>query len=279
MAEQQEIIQVEVDAEQQHEHTDHDLKIRVVVGTHAQRLVAEAAGARRAEGVNERVKQWHTARAEHDRLDNGHGEIDGVEDFGAVAQFARDLAAGRAGDLSAHQVHGAAVRHGQHRHRKNKNAHTADPVGKAAPEQDTVAQRLNIGQNRGAGGRKARNHLKKGVHKGRDLAGDDKGKRTENRQQHPDQRHDGQTVAGVDLGVLGAFQAGSKAQHQQDQHRDQECGDRGPLAVNRCAPHGKEHQRRLDQEDAPQHKPYHFIIHAAALTLQCHAARAASCRW
>ena len=53
MTQQQEIIQVKVNAEQQHEHADDDLKIRAVVRADAQRLVAESACARRAEGVDE----------------------------------------------------------------------------------------------------------------------------------------------------------------------------------------------------------------------------------
>ena len=53
MTQQQEIIEVEVDAEQQHEYADDDLKIGAVVRADAQRLVAESACARRAEGVDE----------------------------------------------------------------------------------------------------------------------------------------------------------------------------------------------------------------------------------
>ena len=237
MTQQQEIVQVEVDAEQQHKHADDDFKIGVVVGTHTQRLVAEAAGARRAEGMNQRVKQRHTARTEQHGFQYRHSEVNSVQNLRTVTQFAGNLAAGRAGDLGAHQVHGAAVRHRQHRHRKNKNAHAAYPVGKAAPEQDAVAQRLNIGQNCGAGGCKAGHCLKKGVYKGRNLAGNHKRQRAENRHQHPDQRHDGQTIAGVDARIFGCAQTGHKAQRQQYQGGPQEAEHNAPLAVNCRADH------------------------------------------
>ena len=229
--------------------------------------------------MNESVKQRHTARAEQNRLDDGHHEVDRVQNLRAVAQFAGNFAAGRAGDLGAHQVHGTAIGHGQHGHGKDQHAHAADPVGKAAPEQRAVAQRLDVGQNCRACRRKARDRLKKSIDKGRYLAGDDKRQCAENRHQHPDKRHDGQAVAGVDFRVLGGAQAGYQAQRQHDQRRPQEGKHNAPLAVDGGAAHGKEHEGCFDQEDAPQHKPYHFIVHGCVLTLQCRAASAALCRW
>ena len=82
---QQEIIEVKVDAEQQHEYADDDFKVRVIVRPHAESLVAETAGARRAEGVDERVEHRHAACAEQNDLDEGHGEVDGIQNLRTIA--------------------------------------------------------------------------------------------------------------------------------------------------------------------------------------------------
>lgn len=49
----------------------------------------------------------------------------------------------------------------QERQHKDKHPHAADPVREAAPEKQTAGQRLDIGQDRRACCRKARNRLEK----------------------------------------------------------------------------------------------------------------------
>ena len=202
MAQQQEIVQVKVDAEQQHKNSDNDLKIGVLVCADAEGFAAEPAGTGRAEGMDQRVKQRHTARAQQHDFHHGQHKIDLIQNFGAVPQFAGDLAHRGAGDLGAHQVHGAAVGHGQHGHGEHQHAHTAHPVGKAAPEQQAVAHAFDIGQNRRTGGGKAGNDLEKGVDEGWDLPRQYERESAEHRHQHPGQRHDGQAVTRIDGGVL-----------------------------------------------------------------------------
>ena len=275
---QQEEIDRKIDAEQGHEDGRDRLRVGAVGG---EGIVADgkAAGAGRAEGVAERVKQRLAAGQIKEDLQHRQAKIDPVEDLGRIGHPRHHLGDRRPGALGPQQVDGLAAVHpddGQHEH---QNAHAADPVRKAAPEQHAVAQRLDVGQNCRACRRKARDRLKKSIDKGRYLAGDDKRQCAENRHQHPDKRHDGQAVAGVDFRVFGGAQAGYQAQRQHDQRRPQEGKHNAPLAVDGGAAHGKEHEGCFDQEDAPQHKPYHFIVHGRALTLQCRAASAALCRW
>ena len=176
-------------------------------------------------------------------------------------------------------MHGAAIGHGQHRHGKHQHAHAAHPVGEAAPEQRAVAQGFHVGQDGGAGGGKAGDGLEESVNKGRYFAGNHKGQCAEGTHQHPDQRHDGQAVAGKDGGVFGGLAAGDEPQHRQQRGRQQKCRQQIPLVVEHGADQREKHQTCFDCKDAAQHKGNHSIIHAGALTLRCRAGRAGWCRW
>ena len=68
------------------------------------------------------------------------------------------------------------VGHGEHRHDEDQDAHPADPVREAAPEQHSLPQRLHGGQDAGPGRGEAGHCLKNGVHIVRDIAGQDKRK-------------------------------------------------------------------------------------------------------
>ena len=49
--------------------------------------------------------------------------------------------------------------------KEHENAHTADPVCEASPEQDAVLKRLHGGKNTGTGRCKSGHRLKQGVHR------------------------------------------------------------------------------------------------------------------
>ena len=90
-ADQQEIVQIEVDPEHQHEHADHNVEIGTVVGTHAEVAAAEAAGARGPERVDGRVEQGHAPCQKEQDLDDGQHHVDPVEYLGGVAHPADQL--------------------------------------------------------------------------------------------------------------------------------------------------------------------------------------------
>ena len=75
---QEEVVKVEVHAEQEHKNANHNVKIRVVVRSDAEIAAAEAAGARRTEGMDAGVKQGHPAQAEEDDFHHRHGKVDTV---------------------------------------------------------------------------------------------------------------------------------------------------------------------------------------------------------
>ena len=84
----------------------------------------------------------------------------------------------RTGTFRPHQVHGktlALLTAGGNGQQEHQHAHTAYPVGKAAPVQKALRQRLHIGEDRGTGSGKAGNGFKKGINKVGDLTGEEKG--------------------------------------------------------------------------------------------------------
>ena len=151
--------------------------------------------------------------------------------------------------------------HGQDGHNEHQHAHAAYPMGKAAPEQHAPAQGLDLGQDAGAGGGKAGDRFKKGVHKIGNIPGDNKGQGTENRHQHPSQGHHGEAVPGVQVGPL----RGSQAQYQADESRQQGRYQKGDcrLAVNQGHRHGQHQKGGFRQQDAADDEADHSIIQAS----------------
>ena len=70
MADQHQIVHREVHAEQQHEHRGYILQIGAVPGN-AVCLHAETAGAGRAEGGAQRIKQRHSAQQQEHQIQHG----------------------------------------------------------------------------------------------------------------------------------------------------------------------------------------------------------------
>ena len=134
-ADQKEIVEIEIDAEKQHENADHHVKICAVIGPHTEVPAAEPAGPGSAESMNAGIKEGHAPRQQKDDFNHRHGEIDTIKDFGGVAHAAYQLAYGRPRDLRPHQVHPVAVGHRQDGHDKHQHPHAAHPVGKTAPHQ------------------------------------------------------------------------------------------------------------------------------------------------
>ena len=159
---QQEKVNVEVHAEQRHEHGDHALKVVAVIVAHGAVLDAEAAGAGGAEGGTQAVKQGHSPKEQQHHLHRRHDDVNAVKNGGGFAHIGHHLAHGGTGAFRPEQVVGLAAHIHQRQH-EHQNAHAPQPVGEAAPEEHPVVQRLHIGQDAGAGGGKAGNRLKHGV--------------------------------------------------------------------------------------------------------------------
>jgi len=88
-------------------------------------------------------------------------------------------------------------------------------VGEAPPKEHPPAQSLHIGQDRGAGGGKAADRLKKRIHIERDLPGEYKWQRADGGEHDPGQGHDHESVLDGAAAVLTPAQLRQKEAHGQ----------------------------------------------------------------
>lgn len=108
-AEQDQVVGVEVDAKQRHENGVDPLLIGGIAH-HAVVFDGKAAGACGTKGGGQRVEQWQLAGQQKQHLQDGHAQINQIQDAGSVLDLRHQLAHRRAGALGAHQVHvGAAA--------------------------------------------------------------------------------------------------------------------------------------------------------------------------
>ena len=256
-ADQQEVVKIEVDAEEQHKDANHNIKIDVVIGPHAQIPIAEAACARGAERMNAGIKQRHPSQKQQDDLNHRHSQINAIEDFCSVAHTAHQLAHRRPRHFRPKQMHSMSVGHRQHGHHEHQHAHAADPMGKAAPKENTLPQRFHRGQDGGPGGGEAGDRLKESVDKIRNIPGNHKRQRAEQRHTHPSQRHHREAVPGI-KGGLFRLPAKNQARQTQSQHWQQERRQGFPVQGRHQK--GQQQQNALRPEDAADDVADHFII-------------------
>ena len=146
-AHQQEVIQIEVDAEGQHPDTGDNVDICAVVGSHAGVPAGKAAGTGSTEGVDAGIERVHAAQKQQSDHHQRHDKIHTIEDLGGIAHAADQLARRRPRHLCPEDMHGVAVAHRQDRHDEHQHAHAADPMGKAAPQQAAPAEGLHRRQD------------------------------------------------------------------------------------------------------------------------------------
>ena len=128
-------------------------------------------------------------------------------------------------------MHSPVVLQRYDRHQKYQHAHAADPMGKAAPEQTSLAHGLHIRQNGSAGGGKAADGLKKGIDIVGDLLAEIKGKGPDGRNHDPGKANDNVAFLGIN-DFAGRTRQKSKGQsyHQRHCNSQQEI-DQAPLPV------------------------------------------------
>ncbi len=137
LAEKEQIVGVEVDAEQDHKNGDDPLDIDGIAGDTAV-FDPETACARSAESGAQGVEQRHSAEQQKRHLQHGHAKIDQVEETRCIADLGDKLADGGAGTLGTHQIDVGSAAHRHDGEQEYEHAHAADPVSEAAPEQGTV---------------------------------------------------------------------------------------------------------------------------------------------
>ena len=184
---QKQVIDVKINSEQDHEHGHDSLEIVAVVKGDTAVLDAETSGSCRAETGCQRIEKRHASQEKKTDLNQGHDQIDHIQDLGSVFYLGRQFAHGRSRAFGPHNVHGiSAAGQRQDSQDKDQNPHASYPVGKAPPHEHGGRKSLDIGEDAGSGRGKSGYGLKQGVCQRRDLPADIKGKSAEKTEDHPD---------------------------------------------------------------------------------------------
>ena len=94
---------------------------------------------------------------------DSHSKIDEIKDSCCHLHFGYQLTNLRAGAFCPEQMHGRTIiAFGNEDQHKYKNTHTADPVGKAAPEKRGMGHCGDVCNHAGTGGCETRHDLKAG---------------------------------------------------------------------------------------------------------------------
>ena len=223
LAQQQQVIQAEIHAEQEHENGHDVLQVRAVVG-HAAVADGKAAGAGGAERDAEAVEQRHAAEQQKADAQHGQQHVQAVQDQRRLAQVRRQLADARPGAFRAHQVHARARALARLRHdgeQEHEDAHAAEPVAEAAPVEVAARKRLHVAEDRGARRRKAGDNLKQRVDVVRGLPAEAEGQRAEQREHDPRDARGRKALLRVEAAAAApAEKHQRKADNRHQHHRD-----------------------------------------------------------
>ena len=159
-----------------------------------------------------------------------------------------------------HQIHLGATLHRDEHQNEDEDAHSADPVRKAAPEQARVAHGLDVCKNRRPRRRETADDFKQRVDVVGNLAGQDEGQRADGRHDDPRQC-DGDVAAllinAVVAGLLGKQKADPLAAGDDDQIRRQHS----KFAVDQTDDDRGAEQQPLNSEDPAGDVANHGAVH------------------
>ena len=207
-----------------------------------------------------------------ERDDDGHYDVNRVQDRCRLAHFGNQLAHVRAGAFRPQQVHGkaGALLAGNHRQQKYQHAHASHPVAEAAPIENALGKCLHIRQNGCAGGGKAGYDLKQRVDKKGNLAGDHKGQAAQQTHNHPAQANTDQAFPGAEK--LACLPADQKQQSRQGDHNaqgDAKAKNRVPLPKAQTDDQRRYHKYCFDRDNLGGKPPHHLTVHSLLLKRKC----------
>ena len=204
----------------------------------------------------------HSAEKQRNELQQRQQNIDPVQQFRGGGCFRNQLAQGGAGTFGPDEMGSPPGQLRQPGKRQHQDAHSADPVGRRAPEHDAPGEMLKIRRDGSAGRRQAGNGLKKRVLKTGKDPGKQKGKRTENAQQDPSEGRNDISFFQTEVGAGLVFR--KKAHKRPEGGGQQETEPEGPritILINKGDDQGREHRHRLDQQQGAEHPDDQFPVH------------------
>ena len=158
------VVQGKVDAGQDHEDDDDRVDVNTVVVGNRSVAGGESAGGHGGKGVAECIIQAHAAQQQQHDLRQRHESVDLPEDHGRVADARFEFVRHRGGNLGLVKLHAADAQKRQDRDREHDDAHAAQPLDEAAPEQQPLGNQFDVRQNRGTGGGRPADRFEKGIH-------------------------------------------------------------------------------------------------------------------
>lgn len=266
LPEQEQVENAEIDAEQGHEYSAYRLQIGAIPG-HTVVPDTEAARARRTESGAETVEQRHSACQQKDDLNEGEGNVDGIQDFGAVLEPGNQFVYLWPGAFRPHHMQQGvlAAPHGHHCQKKYKHAHAAQPMGKASPVEQPHGHGLHVSENTGAGGGETGNRLENAVDKIRDGPADEKGKRPEQGNGDPG-KGDAEKALPCANGLgFHPEKKGGKAAEGTEKNADSEAQHRGSLVLINGNQQAGNHTHRFNAKDNANEVKDHSAIHGVRL--------------
>ena len=170
----------------------------------------EAARGRAAHGVVDAVEPAHAAGHEAERAADGEHEVDHPYPLGTGAEARVESGADGSCGFGCEHFDGTADERGKNGRGEEDDAQAAYPLRHAAPEEQAVGQFVYVVNDGGTGGGEARHGFKVGVGESGYVATDDEGKRAEEAEDDPRERHDEVGVASAHV-VVGV--SAEKAEH------------------------------------------------------------------
>ena len=120
------------------------------------------------------VEKAHAAKHEQNDFSQRDEGVDFPENHGRVADPGFEFVRHRTGHLGLIELHPAHTQKRQNGHGKNDDAHAAQPLNEAAPEQQASGQPLDVGEDRGTRGGKSGNGFEKRIDKLGNISAQDK---------------------------------------------------------------------------------------------------------
>ena len=142
-------INIKVYSEKNHENSHNHLNISGIAGDTVI-FNTKSPRSRCTKCSGKRIKQRHPARQQKNNLHDSHKNVNAVQSLCRGTHRRGKTSDRRSRALRLHQIHMRTARQFQQRKQKDQNSHTANPVGKTSPKQDTFWQRFHLTEHTGS---------------------------------------------------------------------------------------------------------------------------------
>ena len=259
LSQQKKEIKAEVYAKQDHKHGYDILKIGRIP-CHTVVFDSEASCSCCSEGEGQSVKQRHPSCQKKQDLKQRQRDIDRIQDFGSGLQLRNQLFHRGTRAFCLHQIHVIASCKRKQAQDKDENAHSADPVSKASPEQNAVGQAFHIAEYAGSRGGKAGDCFKQSINGIGCCAAEQERQRTHHAHHNPAQRNRDKSLFCVENHIFRLSDGERNSNHKAESHCDNKSKT-GFLPVDHSCQAGQKHKKPFEVQNPSHNIGNHGIIH------------------